>query len=120
MKVNAVGICVSNALGLVHSEHFMEIMKDMKQHTSVPSLATISVEMVAAGSVLWEIRGLRVEIYIAFSLSLFMYFFLPFGNLGTRMVTTGSQAELMMLLMSGTVFCFHLFVLQIAKQLFFW
>lgn len=26
-----------------------------------------------------------------------------FGNVGTRMATTGSQAELMMLLMSGTV-----------------
>lgn len=51
LKVNAVAICVLKALGLVHSERFMEITKDMKQLTSVPSLATISVAMVAAGSV---------------------------------------------------------------------
>lgn len=51
LKVNAVAICALKALGLVHSERFMEIMKDMKQLTSVPSPATISVEMVAAGSV---------------------------------------------------------------------
>lgn len=51
LKVNAVAICALKALGLVHFERFMEITKDMKQLTSVPSLATISVEMVAAGSV---------------------------------------------------------------------
>lgn len=64
MKVNAVGICALKALGLVHSEHFMEIMKDTKQHTSVPSLATISVEMVAAGNVLWETRVLRIDMCV--------------------------------------------------------
>lgn len=56
LKVNAVDICVLKALGLVHSEHFMEIMKDMKQLISVPFLAIISVEMVAEGSVLWKIN----------------------------------------------------------------
>lgn len=52
LKGSAVAICVSNALGLGHFGRYMAIMKDMKQHTSVPSLATISVEMVAAGSFL--------------------------------------------------------------------
>lgn len=52
LKVNVVDICVLKALGLVHSERFMETMKDMKQLISVPSLVTISVEMVAEGRVL--------------------------------------------------------------------
>lgn len=97
LKVNAVAICALKALGLVHSEHFMEIMKDMKQLTSVPSPATISVEMVAAGSVFVESneRGAETKMSNAPSLS----------PSGTRMVTTGSLAESMMLLMSGTVLC---------------
>lgn len=49
LKVSAAAICVWKARGLEHSEHFMGIMKDMKPHTLVPSLAIISVAMAAAG-----------------------------------------------------------------------
>lgn len=99
LKVNAVAICASKALGLVHSEHFMEIMKDMKQLTLVPSPATISVEMVAAGSVFVESNERGTETKMNNDLSL------SFSLSGTRMVTIGSLAESMMLLTSGTVLC---------------